>query len=207
MIWRKSIVYYTKRMVYLFCFCPVFFMYCKTPFATREPEPPKTPQSSWIQPTSPNYVTINLSNAVAERNTSNYLRCLADINTSNKNFLFIPEPSVHVVNPGLFTNWDIEDERNYLNQLMLFLTSDSVAILNLSLLRENAYQDSVIMVYDYVLTIKHKQQSADCPGVMKGQVEYRLIRSPDDLWYIHRWTDFATSDDPTWSSLRACFGK
>jgi hypothetical protein len=180
---------------------------CKTPFSTREPEEPKTTQSTWVQPTSPNYVMINLRTAVAERNSQNYLRCLADTSLVTASFAYLPESAVGAANPGLFLHWGKESERNYLNQLLAFLPKDSVSSLSINLIRESTFQDSVVLVQEYVLTIGHRQQTEGAPRQMRGQAEFRLMRSSEELWYIHRWADYATGDYPTWSSLRAFFGK
>jgi hypothetical protein len=180
---------------------------CKTPFSTREPEAPKTSQSTWVQPTSPNYVMINLRTAVAERNSQNYLRCLADTGLVPFVFVYIPESAVGAANPGLFLRWDKEGERNYLNQLLAFLPRDSVSSLSMTLIRESTYQDSVVLVQEYVLTVGHRQQKEGAPRQMRGQAEFRLVRSSEELWYIRRWADYATGDYPTWSALRAYFGK
>jgi hypothetical protein len=181
---------------------------CKTPFATRDPEPPKSQQSTWIQPTSPSYVLINLRNAIAEKNTQNYLRCLADTGKVVKRFLFIPEPSINAANPGVFRNWGHEEERIYLNQLLLYLPKDSTSQLTLTPLRESAYQDSVILVQEYQLKLHHQRQAQVGLQLTRGQVEFRLIRSFENMWYIHRWTDYAIAgSQPTWSAVRAVFGK
>lgn len=179
---------------------------CKTPFSTREPETPVTTQSSWVQPTSPALVMINLRTAIAERNNQNYLRCLADTGLVHASFIYQPEPAVGAANPGLFSRWDKESERNYLNQLLAYLPADSVSSLTLNLIRENTYQDSVVLVEEYVLTVGHRHQD-EAPRRMQGQAEFRLVRSSEELWYIRRWADYATNQHPTWSALRAWYGK
>lgn len=179
---------------------------CKTPFSTREPEAPVTSQSTWVQPTSPALVMVNLRTAIAERNSQNYLRCLADTNLAPVSFSYFPESAVGAANPGLFLDWGKESERNYLNQLLAFLPADSVCSLSMSLIRENTFQDSVVLVQEYVLTLAHRRQE-EAPRRMHGQAEFRLVRSSEELWYIHRWADYATDDNPTWSALRAYFGK
>lgn len=179
---------------------------CKTPFSTREPEKPVTSQSTWVQPTSPSLVMINLRTAVAERNIQNYLRCLADTSLVRASFIYQPEPAVGAANPGLFARWGKESERNYLNQLLAYLPADSVSSLSLNLIRENTYQDSVVLVEEYILTVGHRHQG-EAPKRMQGQAEFRLVRSSEELWYIRRWADYATASYPTWSALRAWYGK
>jgi len=151
-------------------------------------------------------VLINLRNAIAEKNAQNYLRCLADTGVARQNFLFIPEPAVHAANPGVFRNWGYEEERIYLNQLLLYLPADSTSQLTLKTLKESTYQDSVILVQEYQLIVHHQRQAKIGLSRTSGQAEFRLLRADDNMWYIHRWTDFATANQPTWSAIRAAFG-
>ncbi len=208
-----DVVLIENRRMRLFIsrFIITFFMIggieCKTPFSTREPEPPKNSQSTWIQPTSPSYVIINLKKAISEKNANNYLRCLADSSTAPRSFIYLPDAAVNAANPNLFEKWDKEKERNYLNQLLVYLPKDCTSTVEFQLKSENTFQDSIILTQDYTLIVAHKQQQQGCPKYMKGQAEVRLIRSSEDLWYIHRWSDYATGDQPTWSALRAFFGK
>lgn len=195
----------TKVGVLLFI-C-LFFWSCENPFATRNPEPPVTNQSQWIQPTSPIYVIINLQNAIAERNIANYLQCLADTSVASKQYSFYPEPAVANANPGLFARWSKQQESNYLQQLNAFLPKDSTASVTFERLNETSLQDSVILLQNYKLKVHYKCPAGDCPRDMQGQAEFRLVRSADDFWYIYRWSDFATGDEPTWSELKAKFGK
>jgi len=194
-------------------FCFVLFLFvvvfsnCKTPFSTREPEEPKTQQSSWIQPTSPSYVMVNLKNAIAEKNITNYLRSLADTSNSQKQFRYVADPAVANANPSLFDHWGLDNEQTFINQLMLFLPKDSTSRLSLVLKSENTFQDSVVLVQDYHLVTNHTCKETECPRVMDGQAEFHLIRTAEDLWYIYLWIDHSVGDSPTWSKLRAYFGK
>ncbi len=185
----------------------LFFAACENPFSTREPEPPNTSQSKWIQPTSPSYVLVNLKNAVAEKNKSNYLRCLADTSVSDHSFKFIADPAAVNAAPGLFDRWGKEEEAIYLNQLYTFLPKDSTMAVSFSRLKETTFQDSVILLQTYDLVFHEKCRSDPCMRTMQGQAEFRLLRTEDDLWYIYRWSDYSTSDSLTWSDLKARFGK
>ena len=135
------------------------------------------------------------------------MHCLADTSDSGKEFIFIAEQSVALKNPGLFSRWKKENERNYLNQLMLFLPSDSTSTLLLKPLRENSFQDSVVLVKDYKLVLGLKCEKRECPRTVRGQAEFRLNKTNEDLWFIYQWIDYAVGDEPTWSELRAYFGK
>ena len=180
---------------------------CDNPFATREPESPQKNQSSWIQATSPSYVLINLKNAMQEKNKSNYLRCLADTSVSSQEFLFYPEPAVANANPGVFDRWGKEAESNFVNQLYSYLPRDSLISVTFNRLKETTFQDSVVLLQDYVINMQDKCDEGLCFSYMIGQAEFRLVRTLDDLWYIHRWRDVSTSDSLTWSDLKARFGK
>lgn len=181
---------------------------CDNPFATREPEPPSTIQSNWIQPTSPKYVLINLQNAIEEKNKSNYLRCLADTSVSSKDFRFVPEQAVMAANPGVFSRWNKDAEANYINQLYSTLLKDSLITVKFTTFQENpAPQDSAITIQNYSLTMHDQCDEENCLRVYQGRAEFRLIRTEDDFWYIYRWDDTATSDSLTWSDHKARFGK
>lgn len=191
--------------LYLIVFI-VFAVGCQNPFATREPEKPESKQSTWIQPTSPDFVLINLINSINEKNITNYIRCLADTSNSKKNFNYLAEPSVALQNPGLFTHWQKEEELNFLNQLILYLPNDSTSQLLLKSLREHSDQDSVILVKEYTLKLGLKCTDM-CPKNVQGQAEFRLSKTDEDLWFIHQWSDFSTGDKNNWSDLRSYFGK
>jgi hypothetical protein len=199
---------FRDKMIFYFIGATVLLLSsCKTPFSTRKPEEPKSEQSLWIQPTSPSFVMVNLRNAISEKNVTNYLRCLADTSHSVRIFRFQADPSVANAHPGLFDKWGRELEQNYFSQLLFFLPKDSTSELDLTLLQENTFQDSVVILNDYELDLHYKCNSTDCYRKMAGQVEFRLVRTPEDLWYIYKWSDYATGAAFTWSHLKAYFGK
>lgn len=196
-----------KKNIIVLVSLVMVFVYCENPFATRAPEPPKQSQSNWIQPTSPSYVMYNLKNAMQEKNKTNYLHCLADTSVSSKEFVYFPEPAVANAHPGLFDRWGKEAETNYLNQLYSYLPKDSLTEVTFNRLKETAFQDSVILIQEYTLAMQDPCGAEYCMRNMRGQAEFRLVRTEDDLWYIFRWSDAATSDSLTWSDLKARFGK
>ncbi len=191
-------------------FILIFFLalHCENPFATREPEPPSTLQSNWVQPTSPTYVLINLENAIKEKNKSNYLRCFADTSVSSKEYIFVPEPSVMAANPGVFSRWNKEAEANYVNQLYSYLPKDS--LITVKFVEEptgDVPVDSFVTRQKYTLIMHDRCDEENCVQTMVGLAEFRMIRTEDDLWYIYRWDDWAVSDSLTWSDHKARFGK
>lgn len=179
---------------------------CENPFSTRDPEPPKGNQSNWIQPSSPEYVMVNLKSAIKEKNITNYMRCMADTSNSSKIFHYDAEPSVANNNPSLFVNWDKTAEFNFFNQWLAFIPQDSSSELSLNTLKENTFQDSVILLEEYSLDTYYQCTDDSCFYHMEGQSEFYLLRNSEDLWYIYKWRDISTGSYPTWSHLRAKFG-
>ena len=192
----------------LFFIIIVLHSACKTPFSTREPEKPRQEQSSWIQPTSAYITLTNLRNAVAEKNVTNYMKSLADTSYAPQQFRFYADPAVANANPTLFEKWDFEKEQQYSNHLKTFLPKDSTSYFSMTLISEiPAEQDSAVLIQDYHLEVHFRCDQPECPTIREGQAEFRLVKSNEDLWYIHRIIDRSTGDLPTWSALRAYFGK
>jgi len=174
---------------------------CENPFATREPEPPSQEQSTWIHPTLPSLVIDNLKYSIIEANTTNYIKCLID---SNSQYKFIPDAFVNANNPGFFDYWDLSSEQNYITKLFA-ATYDSAR--KVSFYAEPAldYQDSVQINVKYDLEIHHNLTESYAK-VVEGQAELWL-KERNGEWFITRWIDYGIGENPSWSSLKANFGK
>lgn len=180
---------------------------CKFPFETRTPEPPRGQKSNWIPPTAANLVLTNMEFAIRERNSLNYLRCLSDSAVTGKRFRFNADPLVSKNYPTLFSSWNKSNEESYINQLFVsYLPKDSISQIQLVFQRENVYQDSTIFLYNYKLKIGHTYASDQCPRLVEGQAEFRLIRNELGEWSIYHWTDYRTGEKETWSQIKACLG-
>lgn len=180
---------------------------CENPFATREPELPNRSASSWIPPQSPDIVLINLRNALLQKNVENYLRSLVDTTRSTRRFRFEPDQSAVVANPGVFDGWDLERERFYLSQLFAVLPDDSVRSLIFTELSSNVSVDTAEFTRTYELRLHHTQQNQGIPAVVRGQATFWLSSDASGNWAIHRWADFGNDQDPSWSDIKAGFGK
>jgi hypothetical protein len=184
------------------------FMSCECPFDTREAENPTERQSSWVQPTTVKDVMTNLKRAIEEKNSTNYIRCFADTSREGVAFRFIADPTVATANPGIFDRWGREHEKNYFEQLLRFLPSDSTSQLVLTDFLENPLgQDSTRVRQNYRLVLHHKYDPETCPRISAGQANLTMVRSSEDLWYIYRWTDLATGERPPWSAVKASLGQ
>ncbi len=180
---------------------------CKTPFSTREPEVPNRQASSWIPPQSPDIVLINLRNALMQKNVENYLRSLVDSTRSARRFRFEPDQSAAVANPGVFSRWDVQKERFYLQQLFSVLPDDSLRIVEFTPLSSSVSVDTAEFTRSYELQLHHTQQRQGIPAVVRGQATFWLSSDASGNWAIHRWADFGNGRDPSWSDLKAAFGK
>jgi hypothetical protein len=191
----------------LFVGLAILTLSCANPFATREPEVPSRQASSWIPPQSPEIVLINLRNALVQKNVENYLRSLVDSTRSSRRFRFEPDQSAVVANPGVFSNWDVQRERFYLQQLFSVLPEDSVRALDFTPVTSNVSADTAEFTRSYELRLHHTQQGQGIPAVLRGQATFWLSSDASGNWAIHRWADFSNGRDPSWSVLKAAFGK
>ncbi len=182
---------------------------CKNPFATREAEPPVQTRSRWVPPYQPADVLENLRNALSDEHVLNYVRCLSDSALTGRTFRFDPEPSVAAQYPDLFAAWDREHERRYLDQLFQAVPNDSLLRLDFRLVSEQVGEgEERLLVTEYTLEAHHGLSPELAPRRVEGRAEFWLVREEKtSYWYIWRWSDRATGDAPTWSALKAAFGR
>ena len=197
---------------YLLLILSILFFGCDSLFGTREAEDPNenVVRSLWQQPTSPDIVLENMSNAFLERNAENYMRCLTDSSSSERVFIYIPDQETAINNPGAFDNWTLEDERRYINLLFSesSLPSGALALLGFEEFEEPSIpSDTATFEEVYDLDINHRLENV--PTRMKGIARLRMANDFDGNWSIYRWEDltFSSEDDtlklPTWSEMKA----
>lgn len=188
-----------------FCFFLFMILGCKSPFSTREAEPPKTPQSSWTPAHSPYQVLSNMQKAILERNVENYLRCLVDTSYSDKTFSFDPDPEVAANYPGIFVAWNKEKEMTVIQQVFSLVPTDSTSFLKFKEeIREIVASDSAVFARGYRLELHHMQSTL--PMVYEGQVELWLVPDQRGEWATYRWIDNSVTGFPSWSLLKASLG-
>jgi hypothetical protein len=183
-----------------------FVAACENPFATRTPEPPAVGRGTFITPRTPEAVLANLRSAMLEQNLLNYSRSLADT-TRGGAFRFHADPAVANARPELFSNWNLDNEKRYFNQLNAVLPADSARSLIFKVVTSIPLGDSAIFVEDYELNVHHTQQSNGVPSRYAGQARFTLRQDALGEWSIHRWSDFSAGSAPTWSVLKANFGQ
>ena len=177
---------------------------CENPFSTRKAEPPDTQnRSTFIPPTSPEFVFLNLQFAVHERNVENYILSFIDSTRSQRRFTFVPDQGAAAANPGTFTDWSLENERLYLFQLLQATPSDSLHNLGFAEESRSETSETATFTQNYELVVEHSR--ANIPTEFRGQSKFWLERNETGDWAIYRWEDFTNGVDPSWSQLKALF--
>lgn len=180
-------------------------MACENPFTTREPEPPQQNTSNFISPSSPEIVFTNLQIAFAERNVENYMRSFVDTTRSDEQYTFVPDQGVAARNPGIFSNWNLEDERRYLVQLLQATPRDSVLSLQFKLDNRSEGTDVATYTQEYVILARSRREGENIPTRIAGESKFWLQRNETGDWAIYHWEDFTNGIDPSWSELKALF--
>lgn len=177
-----------------------------TACSTRSPEDPTSARGTFAPPTSPGIVVDNFRNAVSEKNTENFMLCLADgTSRSSYDYRFEPSAEVRARFASLFDSWTLQSERqNFLSFIarlapeqrpLLELTNTNIAF---------SSPDSVVFVSDYALT--SAIAIAGVPGTLTGTLIFTITPEPSGLWSISRWSDSRRAADTvetTWSVLKA----
>lgn len=173
-------------------------------FSTRDPDPPQAGTGTWLQPDTPDRVIENVKNAIAEMNSGNYLRSLAD------DFSFEPSQTARAREPELWQGWGRADEETYFGRLVAsssFSSGHDLQLLDLSetVLTEQKY----VIDANYILTVHHSRTAEGIPTEFQGRLVWEIEESEEGLWYLRRWTDVdqGSQNADTWSELKASFVK
>lgn len=168
-------------------------------FSARDPELPRTESGTFEQPDTPEQVILNLQSAVAELNTLNYRRSLAE------NMTFKPTATAEARDP-IWADWSRAEEDRYFTTLaaatetttgnQLELNDRSFTILS---------EDRYVLDATYIVTVHHRR--TDAPTTVQGRLVWILIRNEQGLWELSDWTDQELGDTPSWSDLKAEFVK
>ncbi len=173
-------------------------------FETREPESPTQAGSNFRPPTQPEVVLDNLQNAISERNTENYLRSFVDSTFSSRQFEFIPTQEAQSRYFTVFLNWSLDLEREYFENLRSQTVPSAFSTLIFNDGRfESLQSDSAEYNANYRIVFQHNRP--DTPTEAEGTVLFYLSTDSRNNWAIHRWVDFKTGSDFSWSELKGRF--
>ncbi len=172
--------------------------------STRTPEKPSESGSSFVPPTSPSIVIDNLTNAIRDRNTENYIKCFVDSTFSQYSFSFQATQSAQTASGPLFRDWNLVSERAYFENLRARVPTGGESTLILTDAKfESIQADSAIYTAAYTLIVQHTVQNI--PQEARGMLLFVLSVDRNNNWAIHRWIDNKTGDYFSWSDLKARF--
>ncbi|RMH74396.1 MAG: hypothetical protein D6683_12780 [Actinomyces sp.] len=166
-------------------------------FSPRTPEPPLEAAGTYEQPDTPEQVIANLQAAVAELNTLNYRRSLAE------DLTFTPTATAEARDP-VWTGWGLAEEERYFSTLAAAARTGTGHRLDLND-RTLTLIDADRQVLDatYLLIVNHTR--ADAPTTVQGRLQWVLVRGTDGLWRLREWVDRELGSNPSWSDLKAAF--
>ncbi len=172
---------------------------------TRTPEEPTGNRGTYEPPTSPQIVIENFRNAVIEKNTQNFMLCLADPSRSRVPYVFEPSAEAGARFQAIFQSWSITKEQQAFLSIIARLPTD--VGLGLEFTNANiafSSPDSLVWVGDYRLSTK--LDLAGVPNVLTGTMVFSIRPETSGLWSITRWSDARRTGDTlesTWSILKA----
>ncbi len=175
----------------LFCCCGLF--------DTREAQMPENTRSTFEPPLTADAVSRNLVNALIEKNSVNYIKCL------RQDLRYTPDSKSQQIYGEIFRNWNINSEKFYFDNLIAQTNINASSNLFLSNTVINPITtDSSILTSDYIVVFQHNL--TNIPKSALGKIILSLNADENNFYSISRWDDFRKNDtDFTWSELKANF--
>lgn len=170
-------------------------------FAPRTPAPPESDGGTFVQPDAPDLVVDNLRAAVAELNTANYRRSLADA------LVFEPTAEALARNPALWAGWGKAEEVSAFTTLAEAARRAPPGVHTLRLDDVSSELGDRRFTFDasYVLVMRHQRPGV--PDTVQGRLVWEITQGADGLWSLARWNDRTLGNSPSWSDLKAEFGR
>lgn len=172
-------------------------------FETRDPEPPSSGSATFVPPTSPDIVLSNLENAVSEKNTENYIRCLVDTLNSGQRYVFFPSAAAAGRYASTFAAWSLQSERSWFAAIKAFAPKDAPASLNLTGSFSVIAADSAVYEGGYELVLRHGV--ANVSETVRGTLQFVLHTDRNSIWSVTRWTDIPIDGESSWSDWKGRF--
>ncbi|MFN0156857.1 MAG: hypothetical protein ACKVRP_02155 [Bacteroidota bacterium] len=172
-------------------------------FDTREPEPPNASNCFSAPQTERGIVLTNLQNAVAQKCADTYTACFATLTSGVQAFVFVPSAEAREQYGAALSDWTPTDEDAYFRNLISKSVTNGFASLVLVPLDSVITADSAVFNFDYTFIFEHTEPGF--PSVARGNLQYTLAPDANNIWRIHRWTDFKTTDEITWSLFKGKF--
>jgi len=172
-------------------------------FITREAESPETKGATYQPAFSPDTLISNFINALAEKNTQNYIASFSDPAFSNKTFIFIPSAAAAAKFPVLADGWSLADEEQYFNNVISKVFDDVRITLIIKETERSVLGDSVLYSASYSLNVPHNDITIS--NIFQGEMKMKLIRDSRSIWSIYYWEDIRNTNESSWSDLKGLF--
>lgn len=192
------------KIYIIFGFLLFGVMNCTNPFSTRSPEEPIINSNNQISnlQTDPDSLLSKLRRSFILKDITDYQECLSDSFQVGKNFIFVPENR----EISRMTNWSLQDEKNYFNQL---INSGELQNIDIIFYDQTSWNntpptsvDTMETYFSYQMTFQFRTKTE----YYQGRSLIKILRSPASLWYIFYWQDFRINPNDqfdTWSTLKA----
>jgi hypothetical protein len=129
------------------------------------------------------------------------MQCFVDESFLNEQFSFIPSAGTIAQFSGL-SDWDLNSERQYFNNLKSQTREESQIILELTNEINNTRADSAVFQYEYFLTVPILNQD---PVVYSGSLIFTVKLDSRSNWVITKWEDLKKETFPSWSELKGTY--
>lgn len=188
-----------KKYIGYFLVITIVFGGCGI-FDTREPEPPETIRSTYYPPTSADIVIDNIAYSIQEKNSENYSKSISEMS-----YQYTPDSKSLLLYKQIFSSWNQQSEKNYLDNLIAATSHSSSSVLFLDNERlTQINSDSALFQADYIFVFQHSR--VNVPKSARGNLNITLATDNNDLFYVRKWEDFRQNDtDFTWSEFKANF--
>jgi len=168
-------------------------------FNTRDAEDPEESRSNYTIPSEPEILIQNLINSFSDKDADNYVKSFTDPAFSNKDFFFLPTSSALQTWSNIWTDWNVDAEFQYFQNLITAAPEDLPVILSFTSEIYSRLGDS--LNYNAVYSLNVPQLNAE-PINYSGNIKFGMVRDMRDTWAIYFWQDNAISQSQSWSDLK-----
>lgn len=169
-------------------------------FETRTPQEPDQTNQNFPPAVSPQILIDNFIKAFNQKNIVAYTNCFSEV----PKYQFIPSADALNIYPGIFDDWEIEDEKSFANNLFnkfLQETNPNLVLSNPSYSSPNP--DSTLFLSGYQCEINSTENAIN--QIYSGRLQFTLVKNQKGTWAISRWIDLKSGakEIPSISILKA----
>lgn len=167
---------------------------CSDIFSTRDPEDPDGNTGNYF---NESVLELKTNFKTSLLGLDPYLYESLFLNSVGSEFTYkFKSEASDISLPDIFSDWNIENEKKFINGFKLSPASFSDIDLTNDPIDETA--DSLNLSIDYTMTV------TDTSGVyqIKGNFIFDLIKLDGHFWYIRTWTDISSIGNTSFSKLK-----